>query len=1648
MKPRLLSVLPLLLGAAAFVPSPATAAPQIEVTLEDDLATDNDPADVANEGDVIEYRATITNTGDQTATGVTFDAELDAKIRQIADSENISPLALDDAYEAIGNTPLKVGVAAGTGPEVVVAGSAFANDREFLGDSFSFDATLTPTAANGQVSFNSDGTFTYLPNPGFEGVDTFTYRIADAAGLTGTATVRITVSTPVWYVDGTAAAGGDGRATSPLNSLAGLNDGSVPDEAGDVIYLYAGSTYSGGLTLLNDQRLVGGGSALVVEGRTLVAAGARPTLSHTANTLTLAQNNEVAGLHLTSTGGHALTGSNFGTLEASLGNVTSTGGSALRLLTGDATLTAETVSASSIPAGGNGIQLSAVGGSVTINGSTTITSPNGAGIALANCSAPVSFGDVTVNSRGGDGIHISGATGDSITFGSVTIPNQANAGGHGIRIQNGSAPVVFASTTITATRQTAATSDTNADGHPESEGNGDAIFILNQTGAVTINGGTLSNLACDGIDIRDSASLLVTGMTITDIGLNSGNTLTVDSAGIFVRNLSGTLSVKDSSIRNFHGAVDAGLFSAGHQERGINIRNHNVSFTQIRLDNVDMENDPAHGLEGADGFEAVFSGAVSGSIKIFNDCSFKHLSDGEGVQIVHTGSGTLDVEVLDSDFTQAVQWDHDSNPATAKQGGFGGIDFAADGSATCRVHIDGCHFHDLYMGNFTAGIVNLRARGTSACSFLFTNNTMDGDAMDNQAGRIGVNITAGDAGSTSPGDPAPTRFDVLIEGNTIDDTDDDAFTVEVRGRALSNGTPGNIIIRNNLIGQTAAVSRRSAFEGGRIRLRDAVAKTVNLLITGNSIRNHGNSSGDGVLEITSEASGTVVNATVTNNTFKNDDPSVGAPVFYADVRSGGVMHLDLSGNTAHAVTNVHATEYLINNGGLIHVKGPGTGAVSAADIQAANPSGGGIAFIGSGTTQFNNNANITQPTAPSPPALPLMADPEMPAPAPVSAAATVVPTAGEAPQTPAGRVTYELAQSELDRMAEIARSRWIETGLTPAQRDLLDSVTLSVVNLHGLHLGASRPGFIDLDADAATTGWFIDATPFSDEEFGISGDSRMKAQPGTPAANRMDLLTTVMHEMGHQLGLGDLYDRDARGRLMFGYLIPGERRLPQAGEADGAIPTGRSHDEYLLAPFVIGDLPAGKSVTLTFRAEVDLAVGTEISLQGTVSGDNFDDVLSDNPDTVAAGDATITPYHGNQPPVVAADNATVSGFAGDELANTGTWSDPDDGQTVTLSASTGALVQNGDGTWSWSITPATSTEDPVTVTITANDGTGLANAETQATFTYEAALRPQAIDFELAGTSSHTATVTLSATGGDSGNAVTFSIVSGPGEIDGNSLTFTGTGDVEVAADQAGTAIYAAAPTVTRTITATNAAPVLAVTGDPLTVTVQETETATASGTFSDADGDEVTFAATAGGDSIGTVTPGAGTWQWSLPNASPGTHTVRITGTDALGADAFVEFTLVVEANPYLAWLAANGMTGENLGMNDDYDNDGVVNLLELAFGTDPTVPSPQALDAPIVDGTRTLAERGRPFHETINTSAAPKMTVLLMRRTSHAADGLTYHVEFSWDMNSWQTSSATPQVLLTDGDYELVEVPYPFFLSNGKKARFFRVRVEYTAP
>ena len=74
--------------------------------------------------------------------------------------------------------------------------------------------------------------------------------------------------------------------------------------------------------------------------------------------------------------------------------------------------------------------------------------------------------------------------------------------------------------------------------------------------------------------------------------------------------------------------------------------------------------------------------------------------------------------------------------------------------------------------------------------------------------------------------------------------------------------------------------------------------------------------------------------------------------------------------------------------------------------------------------------------------------------------------------------------------------------------------------------------------------------------------------------------------------------------------------------------------------------------------------------------------------------------------------------------------------------------------------------------------------------------------------------ILLSATA-TSGLPVSFSVLSGPGTINGNLLTLTGLGNVIVAADQAGNANYSSAPQVTRTVVVTGRAVNLTVSATP-----------------------------------------------------------------------------------------------------------------------------------------------------------------------------------------------------------------------------------------
>lgn len=90
-------------------------------------------------------------------------------------------------------------------------------------------------------------------------------------------------------------------------------------------------------------------------------------------------------------------------------------------------------------------------------------------------------------------------------------------------------------------------------------------------------------------------------------------------------------------------------------------------------------------------------------------------------------------------------------------------------------------------------------------------------------------------------------------------------------------------------------------------------------------------------------------------------------------------------------------------------------------------------------------------------------------------------------------------------------------------------------------------------------------------------------------------------------------------------------------------------------------------------------------------------------------------------------------------------------------------------------------------------------------------------------------------------------------------------------------------------VTINNVPPTVTAANDP--VTVNEGAEATNTGTYGDVGDDTVTLAA-----SVGTITPGAGTWSWSYtPADGPDTQTVTITATDSDNAETTTTFQLIV---------------------------------------------------------------------------------------------------------------------------------------------------------
>ncbi|MBL9129703.1 MAG: hypothetical protein JNG86_00785, partial [Verrucomicrobiaceae bacterium] len=596
---------------------------------------------------------------------------------------------------------------------------------------------------------------------------------------------------------------------------------------------------------------------------------------------------------------------------------------------------------------------------------------------------------------------------------------------------------------------------------------------------------------------------------------------------------------------------------------------------------------------------------------------------------------------------------------------------------------------------------NLGTPGSGTDIIAITNNIISGASAVNRIGTQGILTTINGTG----------QGNFNITGNSVSHTAGNSISHNAFGDAIVTSTiSNNTVISNNSLG-AQGIAGGTSFTGGFLTNTPSLRVTI----SGNNVSQ---TDGNGILFVARDLSTGVLAAKIVNNTVAAPLAGVrpGIRVDAGNASGDNAAFLEISGNTSAGSGGSQGIglrkQGTVTATNRFAVRGMTATATPGIEtfINGQNPAGGGTLLI-SATSGFSEWTG----TGGQPAFLALLFAENLPetgfehstvemlpvdriVPVPEKAAKADL-TAQIAPKAVSPAET--LTQATLEKLAAEAIARWEASGLTPAQSAKLHSLRFELADLGALHLGQSRGDLIQISRKAGGSDWFIDQTPSDDVEF--SAISNFKSQVSNPAAGGVDLLTTLMHEMGHALGLEDRYDLRSRRSLMFGHLTRGERRLPAKGEAAAAVPFHDDTSRFLGATINIGTLPAGKSVTIVGTVLVNNPANTQlISSQGTVSGGNFTSVLTDDPAFAGTTDITTTPVERPDAAVVSLNRVLPNPTKLSPV----TWQIVFDQPVSGLVAANFALVNSGLTAPSITGVTASGAQPTTTWNISASTGTG------------------------------------------------------------------------------------------------------------------------------------------------------------------------------------------------------------------------------------------------------------------------------------------------------------------------------------------------------
>ncbi|MEK7833322.1 MAG: Ig-like domain-containing protein, partial [Acidobacteriota bacterium] len=833
------------------------ASPEQTTTVTATKAVDN--ATVAPGGTLM-YTVTIANTGATTANGVQFTDTISTNTTLVGGSVASSPIGADDTYTATGNIPIapSAGVLANdvdpdTGNNTGLTVTQVQGVAGNVGN-----ATNTTAAGfggiNGSVTVQSNGCFTYEPPPGFTGSDTFTYRVADAGGKFNDATVTITVSNLVWFVDNTA--GGSlnrGTFSHPFTNIANFNTANTgaalrPAAGHHIVLRPSGGTYNeaDGINLLNNQTLTGAAvafnSVFSADANSSAAyttfaasVGTAPTINTTAgDAVDLAIGNAVRGLNVGNTPGFfGFDGTAVGSLIIGTVNKTGTGG-AINVSTSGAfgaTVNFGTLESTSSPT--NNINLVGVTGTLGVaSGGGGLSGPAG---NMAN-------------------VNISGGSVSMTYPGSVTKGNT----GAMVNVISGHTGTLTFTGTLSATNGTGLQFD-NADG------------TYNFNGTTTLNGGDA------GVDILNGSGGTFTFGTGTTITNPSGNAFVINASNANAT-YSGSISDSDDFAIDIDNH-DAGtvtfqtgtLTSSGASAQGIRVQNSNggtISF-----------NSPTKTLNTATNVAVTLSSNTGGTMNFGSGGLDIDTTTGAGFSA--TGGGTVNVTGANNTI--------DSISATAlnvTSTTIGGSDL---------------NFVRISSGNNTAaadpvnGIV-LNTTGSSGGLTVAGSGPVDSGGIIQRT--TGSGILATDTQDLSltqiridtPGnhgiEASNLRGTCLLANSTIIDF------------ALATGNGFKILnTSNNLTLLTISGSTFNGTATGNAGVSMEAAGTSNMTLSIEAGCVFTDMFGDGVQALTQTGFTGTISATVKDSTFNNAAAVGNGGIFMAPFGGSGTFNFDIDDNT-------------------------------------------------------------------------------------------------------------------------------------------------------------------------------------------------------------------------------------------------------------------------------------------------------------------------------------------------------------------------------------------------------------------------------------------------------------------------------------------------------------------------------------------------------------------------------------------------------------------------------------------------------------------------------------------------------------------------------------------------------------------------------